>query len=154
MKGLKSICGVLLAASMFASCGKETTLTNYSFYFNEEDFTQPREIADPEIQAFYVSLREDFAELRANDIWQIDVTNRKFGPDDEKALARFNSTLATIKECEARYKTKIAELGAHEGSSFHVSYVYRLSRDVPADHFSPGYSPEILQEYSFDLRYN
>ncbi len=154
MKGLKSICGVLLAAGIFASCAKETTLTNYSFYFNEEDFTQPREIADPEIQAFYLGLREGFAALGANDLWQVDVINRNFGPEDEKAVARFNNTLATIKECEARYKTKIAELGAHEGSSFHVTYVYRLSRDVPADHFSPGYSPEILQEYSFELRYD
>ncbi len=154
MNGLKGICGLLLAAGMFASCEKEITLTNYSFFFNEENYTQPREIADPDIQAFYVRLREDFAALGANDIWQIDVTNRKYGPDDEKALARYNTTLAAIKECEAKYRTKIAELEKREGSSFQITYIYKLSRDIPADHFSEGYSPVILGEYSFDLRYD
>jgi len=154
MKGWKCFCGVILAASLFASCSKETTLVNYLFYFNEEDFTQTSEIADPEIRAFYIDLREGFARVRANDLWQINVVNRKYGPEDEKALAQFSKTLPAIKECEAEYRKKIGELGAHEGSSFHVKYVYRLSRDVPADHFTPGYSPETLQEYSFELQYN
>ena len=155
MKGLKTICGLLLVACMFASCGKETTLTNYLFYFNEEDgFTLPQEISDPEVRAFYLSIREGFAGLSANDLWQIEITNRKFDPDDDKALTQFNSKLKVIKEREDLYRKKIAELGAHDGSSFHVSYVYRLSRDVPADHFTPGYSPLILQEYTFELRYD
>ena len=155
MKGLKTICGLLLAACIFSSCEKETTLTNYLFYFNEQDgFTQPQEISDPDVRAFYVSLREGFAELSVNTLWQVDVTNRQFGPDDEKALARSNSNLAAIKEKEAQYRKQIAELGAHEGSSFHVTYVYKLSRDIPADHFTSDHSTTILQEYTFELRYN
>ena len=154
MKGRKCFCGLFLAVSLFASCSKETTLVNYSFYFNEEDYTQPSEIADPEIRTFYTDLREGFAKLQANDLWQIDVINRKYGPDDEKAEARFFETLVAIKECESLYRKEIGKLGAHEGSSFHVKYVYRLSRDVPADHFTTGYSPTTLQEYSFELRYD
>ncbi len=154
MKGWKCFCGLVLAACLFASCGKETTLTSYLFYFNEEDYTQPGEIADPEIRAFYIGIREGFANLRANDAWQFDVINRKFGPEDEKAVARFNEILPRIKEREAQCRKEIGELGAHEGSSFHINYVFRLSRDVPADHFSAGYSPTVLQEYSFELRYD
>ena len=155
MKGWKCFYGLVLAASLFASCGKEITLTTYLFFFNEEDYTQPSEIADPEIRAFYVeNLREGFSKLRANDLWQIDVINRKFGPEDEKAVARFNETLTTIKEREAQIRKEIGELGAHEGSSFHIKYVFRLSRDIPADHFSAGYSPKVLQEYTFELRYD
>lgn len=153
MKGWKYLCGLVLAAGLFASCGKETTMTHYLFYFNEEDFTQPGAIADPEIRAFYLDLREGFANLRANDSWQIDVVNRNFGPEDAKAEARFREILGAIKEFEAGYRKEIGELGEHEGSSFHVKYVYRLSRDVPADHFSAGYAPAVLQEYSFELRY-
>lgn len=154
MKGWKYLCGFILAVSLFASCEKETMLTTYLFYFNEEDFTQPGEIADPEIRAFYLDIREGFTKLQANDYWQIYVENRKYGPEDEKAETRFNATLATIREYEARYRKAIEDLGVHEGSSFHIKYVYRLSRDVPADHFSNGYSPAILQEYSFELRYD
>ena len=154
MKGWKYLCGFILAVSLFASCEKETMLTTYLFYFNEEDFTQPGEIADPEIRAFYLDIREGFTKLQANDYWQIYVEDRKYGPEDEKAETRFNATLATIKEYEARYRKAIEDLGVHEGSSFHIKYVYRLSRDVPADHFSNGYSPAILQEYSFELRYD
>ncbi len=154
MKGWKCLCGLVLAANLFASCAEETTLTSYLFYFNEEDFTQPAEIADPEIRAFYLDIREGFANLHANDLLQIDVVNRNYAPEDGKAMARFNDTLAAIKEYEARYRKAIGELGAHEGSSFHVKYVYRLSRDVPADHFSSGYSPTVLQEYTFELRYD
>ena len=154
MKGWKYLCGFILAVSLFASCEKETMLTTYLFYFNEEDFTQPSEIADPEIRAFYLDIREGFTKLQANDYWQIYVEDRKYGPEDEKAETRFNATLATIKEYEARYRKAIEDLGVHEGSSFHIKYVYRLSRDVPADHFSNGYSPAILQEYSFELRYD
>ena len=152
MKRCKLFCALILAANLFASCEKETTLTTYLFYFNEEDYTQPGEIADPEIRAFYLDILEGFSKLQANDFWQIYVDNRKFGPEDEKAEARFSATLATIKEYEARYRKAIEDLGVHEGSSFHVKYVYRLSRDIPADHFSDGYSPAILQEYSFELR--
>jgi hypothetical protein len=154
MKGWKCLCGFVLAAILFSSCEKETTLTNYNFYFNEEDYTQPSEIADPEIRAFYLSIREGFSKLHANDLWQIDVINRKYGPEDDKAVAKFNGTLTSIKEREAQYRKEIGELGTHGGSSFHVKYVYRLSRDVPADHFSPGYSPAVLQEYTFELRYD
>lgn len=154
MKGRKCLCGLFLAAILFASCGKETTTTNYLFYFNEEDYTQPGEIADPEVRAFYLDIREGFASLGANDLWQVEVINRKYGPEDEKAVSRFHDTLAAIKEREARYRKEIGELGAHGGSSFHVRYVYRLSRDVPADHSSAGYSPAVLQEYSFELRYD
>ena len=53
MKGLKCFFGLVLAVGLFVSCEKEITVTTYLFYFNEEDFTQPREIADPEIRAFY-----------------------------------------------------------------------------------------------------
>lgn len=154
MKGWKYLCGFILAVSLFASCEKETMLTTYLFYFNEEDFTQPGDIADPEIRAFYLDIREGFTKLQANDYWQIYVENRKYGSEDEKAETRFNATLATIREYEARYRKAIEDLGVHEGSSFHIKYVYRLSRDVPADHFSNGYSPAILQEYSFELRYD
>ncbi len=154
MKIWKYFCGLFIAASLLVSCEKETTLTTYLFYFNEEDYTQPSEIANPEIRAFYLSIREGFSKLHANDLWQIDVINRKYGPEDDKAVARFNNTLASIKEREAQYRKEIGELGTHGGSSFHVKYVYRLSRDVPADHFSPGYSPAVLQEYTFELRYD
>ena len=41
----KYLCGLFLAAVFFASCEKETTLTTYLFYFNEEDYTQPSAIA-------------------------------------------------------------------------------------------------------------
>ena len=154
MKGLKCFFGLVLAVGLFVSCEKEITVTTYLFYFNEEGFTQPREIADPEIRAFYMDIREGFAKLNTYDLWQIDVIDRNFGPEDEKAEARFNTTLTTIKEYEARYRKAIEDLGVHAGSSFHVKYVYRLSRDVPADHHTTGYSPAILQEYSFELRYN
>ena len=110
--------------------------------------------ADPEVRAFYLGIREGFAKLNTYDLWQIDVIDRNFGPEDEKAMSRFQNTLAAIKEYEAKYRKEIGQLGVHEGSSFHIEYVYRLSRDVPADHHSPGYSPAILQEYSFELRYN
>lgn len=154
MKGWKCFCGLILAASLFTSCETESTLTTYLFYFNEEDYTQPRDIEDPEIRAFYLDLREGFAKLQANDTWQIVVFGHNFGPEDEKAVTQFQNTLAAIKESEAKYRKEIGELGVHEGSSFHVKYVYRLSRDVPADHHSSGYFPAILQEYSFELRYD
>ena len=154
MKGLKCLFGLGLAVGLFVSCEKEITVTTYLFYFNEEDFTQPREIADPEVRAFYLGIREGFAQLNTYDLWQIDVIDRNFGPEDEKAMSRFQNTLAAIKEYEAKYRKEIGQLGVHEGSSFHIKYVYRLSRDVPADHHSTGYSPAILQEYSFELRYD
>ena len=154
MKGLKTICGLLLAACIFSSCEKETTLTNYLFYFNEQDgFTQPQEISDPDVRAFYVSMWEDFSGLRLNDLWQVDVKNRNFDPQDEKALAQYNRNLILLKEMEAKYRKKIAELGEHEGSPFHITYIYRLSRSVPAGDYSRP-SPWIMQEYSFELRYN
>ena len=154
MKGWKYFFGLVLAVGLFVSCEKEITVTSYLFYFNEEDFTQPREIADPEVRAFYLGIREGFAQLNTYDLWQIDVIDRNFGPEDEKAMSRFQNTLAAIKEYEAKYRKEIGQLGVHEGSSFHIKYVYRLSRDVPADHHSTGYTPAILQEYSFELRYD
>ncbi|MBQ1637029.1 MAG: hypothetical protein II068_05620 [Bacteroidales bacterium] len=154
MKGWKYFFGLVLAVGLFVSCEKEITVTTYLFYFNEEDFTQPRGIADPEVRAFYLDIREGFAKLNTYDLWQIDVLDRNFGPEDEKAVSRFQNTLAAIKEYEAKYRKEIGQLGVHEGSSFHIKYVYRLSRDVPADHHSTGYSPAILQEYSFELRYD
>ena len=154
MKGLKCFFGLVLAVGLFVSCEKEITVTTYLFYFNEEDFTQPRGIADPEVRAFYLDIREGFAKLNTYDLWQIDVLDRNFGPEDEKAVTQFKNKLAAIKEYEAKYRKEIDQLGVHEGSSFHIKYVYRLSRDVPADHHSTGYSPAILQEYSFELRYD
>ena len=85
MKGLKCFFGLVLAVGLFVSCEKEITVTTYLFYFNEEDFTQPREIADPEVRAFYLDIREGFAKLNTYDLWQIDVLDRNFGPEDEKA---------------------------------------------------------------------
>ncbi|MBO4843315.1 MAG: hypothetical protein J5490_01880 [Bacteroidales bacterium] len=154
MKGWKCFWGLFLAVILFASCEKETTLVNYSFYFSEEDYTQPSEIADSEIRKFYTGLWEGFSKINANDLWQIYVDNRKYGPEDEKAVTRFLITLETVKRYEAQYRKEIEELEVHEGSSFHVKFVYRLSRDVPADHFTPEYSPVTLKEYSFELRYN
>lgn len=140
----KTICRLLLAACIFSSCEKETTLTNYLFYFNEQDgFTQPQEISNPDVRSFYVSLREGFAELSVNTLWQVDVTNRQFGPDDEKALARSNSNLAAIKEKEAQYRRTRSTRGIlfscyvclqvvprHSGRPFHPRAFYHDSARI------------------------
>ena len=154
MKGLKYLCGLLLAAGLFTSCEKEITLTTYMFYFNEEEYTQPSQIADPEVRDFYLSIRESFAGMSYNDFWQVDVVNRNYGPEDDKARTQYDSKLTSMKKQEAQCRQRIEEFGVHEGSSFFIKYVYRLSRDVPADHFTAGYSPETLREYVFELRYN
>jgi hypothetical protein len=144
-------CGLILVFGLLTSCAKEYKLTQYQIIFGTSDISQPRDITDDDVRAVYLQLIDDVNRLktRVDDYWQIDVVNDRFGPEDEKAIARYNSNLAQVKELEAACKKKIEELGTHHESSFYAKVIYQLKRSVPA-----YYSSDCLQEYTFELKYN
>lgn len=145
------ICGLILVSGLLASCAKETKLTQYQITFGTSDISQPRDITDIEVRNVYLQLIDDINNLktRVDDYWQIDVINDRFSPEDENAIARYNSHLTEVKELEAACKRKIEDLGTRYESSFYAKVIYQLKRSVPADG-----SSDCLKEYTFELKYN
>ena len=69
--------------------------------------------------------------------WEDDFTSDKSIADPD------------VKAAEARCRKMIEELGTQGGSSFHLTFVCKLSRWVAADS-----ATKTMQEYRFELRYN
>jgi hypothetical protein len=145
------LCGLILVSGLLTSCGKEFKVTQYQIIFGTSDISQPRDIPDEEVRTVYLQLIDDVNRLKTvvDDYWQIEVVNDRFGPEDENAIARYNSRLTQVKDLEAACKRKIEALGAHPESSFYAKVIYQVKRSVPAD-----YSSDCLQEYTFELKYN
>ena len=148
-KNIRFICGLILFAGLFSSCGKEYKVTVYQLICDTSEFTQPQTIKDPEVQSAYTQFLFDIGKLGINETWQVEVVNDKFKKEDDKAEAKYNSHLPEVKELESTYKKMIEGFGTRSESSFYAKVVYKLSKSVPAD-----YSTERLQEYSFELKYD
>ena len=145
------LCGLILVSGLLTSCGKEFKVTQYQIIFGTSDISQPRDIPDEEVRTVYLQLIDDVNRLkpRVDDYWQVEVINDRFGPEDENAIAQYNSNLSVVKNLEAACKKKIEDLGTYPESSFYAKVIYQVKRSVPAD-----YSSDCLQEYTFELKYN
>ena len=145
------LCGLILVSGLLTSCGKEFKVTQYQIIFGTSDISQPRDIPDEEVRTVFLQLIDDVNRLKTvvDDYWQIEVVNDRFGPEDENAIARYNSRLTQVKNLETACKRKIEALGTHPESSFYAKVIYQVKRSVPAD-----YSSDCLQEYTFELKYN
>ena len=151
MKRLVGLVGsLILILGTIASCSKEYKLTMYQITSGwEDDLTSDKSISDPDVKAVYLQILDDLGSVSGLDSWQVDILNDKFEKDDQIALDRYNSKLQLVKAAEARCRKKIEELGTQGGSSFHLTFVCKLSRWVAADS-----ATKHMQEYRFELRYN
>jgi len=154
MKRLKLayiICGLILTSGLLTSCAKEFKITQYQIIFGTSDISQPIDIPDEEVRTVYQQLIDDVNRLkpRVDDYWQVEVINDRFGPEDENAIAQYNSNLSVVKNLEAACYKKIEDLGTYPESSFYAKVIYQVKRSVPADN-----SSDCLQEYTFELKYN
>ena len=140
---------VLILGSL-CSCSKEYKLTMYQITSGwEDDFTSDKSIADPDVKAVYLQILDDLGSVSGQDSWQVEILNDRFEKEDQNALDRYNSKLQLVKAAEARCRKMIEELGTLGGSSFHLTFVCKLSRWVAADSATNN-----MQEYRFELRYN
>ena len=139
---------VLILGSL-SSCTKEYKTTMYQISFGMEDYTDDHTISDPEVKEVYRQILEELAKVNSLDSWQVEILNDKYEKDDQLALDRYNSKLQLVKAAEARCRKKIEELGTQGGSSFHLTFVCKLSRWVAADS-----ATKHMQEYRFELKYN
>ena len=147
---LSLFCGLVILF-LFASCEKEIKLTQYQIDLGMSEYTQPAEITDPVLRDFYMHIMTEVAEhlYELSDAWSTEITNDRFNSKDKEALAKYNSVLPKVKECEALCKKEIEQSDIQSISSFYMRVYCRLTRSVPADGLSL-----CLDEYSFELKYN
>ena len=150
--GFIFVFALVLLTGVFSSCSKEDKLALYYFYCDVTDRTAPSTIEDPEMRAVYTLLLTDFIEdlskLKMSEIYETNVVNGNFAPEDQKQIAKYDVRLPDLQELEARYRKRIEDLGAPEELAFFIHGVFKLTRSTPAD-FSSLVS---LREYEFDLR--
>ena len=146
--------GLVLVTGLLTSCAEEYKVAVYRTTCGPIEYTGPDQVTDPELQDFYTQLltdlMTDLSKLLLDGMWQVNVSDDNYKPEDDKKVTQFNKRLPEVKELEAKFKKRIADYGKPSGSSFCIKVQYILSRSVPAD-----YSPAVcLQEYRFELRYN
>ena len=153
MQYIVKVFGLFLLCCLLTSCEKITKVTLYNIYCDTAEYTPPTDVTDPALHDAYMQLLDDLmsdlVRINANDLWQVDVINDNFGPEDAKAEAAYARHLPEVKDLESKYKKRIEDLSKGSSSSFYIKVVYTLSRSVPADYSSATY----LQEYHFELRY-
>ena len=151
--GFLFLCGLVLLTGVFSSCNKEDKLALYYFYCDVTDRTAPSEIQDPAMRAVYVQLLTDFiddlSKLKMSEIYETNVVNGKFGPEDEKQVAKYDVRLQDLKDLEDKYRKRVEGLGEQSGLAFYFQVAFKLTRSTPAD-FS---STVTLREYYFDIRH-
>ena len=149
--GLFFVFALVLLTGMFSSCNKEDKLALYYFYCDVTDRTAPSTIEDPELRAVYTQLLTDFindlSKLKMSEIYETNVVDGRFGPEDEKQIAKYDIRLPDLKDLEAKYKKRIEDLSAPDELAFFIRGAFTLSRSTPAD-FS---STVTLREYTFNL---
>ena len=150
--GFFLVFALVLLAGVFSSCRKEDKLALYYFYCDVTDCTAPSTIEDPEMRAVYTLLLADFiddlSKLKMSEIYETNVVNGKFDPEDQKQIAKYDVRLPDLQDLEARYRKRVEDLGEPEGLAFFLHCVFKLTRSTPADFSSTVY----LREYEFDLR--
>ena len=151
--GFLCLCGLVLLTGVFSSCNKEDKLALYYFYCDVTERTAPTDIEDPELRAIYVNLLTDFiddlSKLRMSEVYETNVVNGKFGPEDEKQVAKYDVRLQDLKDLEAKYRKRVEDLDVESGLAFYFIVSFKLTRSTPAD-FS---STVTLRDYLFDIRH-
>lgn len=148
------ISGLVLLAGLSTSCAEEYKVAVYLTTCGPVEYTSPDDIADPDLQDFYMRILADLMQelsiLRLDGMRQVNVYNDNFTSEDEKKVNGFNKRLPEVQKLETTFKKRIEDYGMSSKSSFFIKVQYALSRSVPADN-----TPALcLQEYSFELRYN
>ena len=147
------VSGLVLFTGLLTSCAEEYKVAVYRTTCGPIEYTGPDQVTDPELQDFYTQLltdlMTDLSKLLLDGMWQVNVSNENYKPEDEKKVNLFNKRLPEVKELETMFKKRIEDYGKPSGSTFCIKVQYVLSRSVPAD-----YSPAVcLQEYSFQLAF-
>lgn len=146
---VRFVCVLAYILGSLSSCTKEYKTTMYQISFGMEDYSDEHTISDPEVKEVYRQILEELAKVSSLDSWQVEILNDRFETEDKNALARYENTLQQVKAGEARCRKLIEALGAQYGSSFHMTFVCKLTRWVAADS-----STTPMQEYRFELKYN
>ena len=140
---------LLLPVVLLASCAQHIKATMYQIDFGMEEFTQPQNIADPEVRKAFDDIIDVFDKAKLGlQSWTVDIVNDRFDAEDRNAEAKYENTLTRVKACESQCRKIIDGLGPSE-SSFYLKPVLKMTRWVAAD----GLTTQ-MGEYRFELRYN
>lgn len=150
--GFFFVFALVLLTGVCSSCRKEDKLALYYFYCDMTGCTSPSRIENPELREIYTQLLTDFMDdlsrLKMSEIYETNIVGGKFGPEDEKQMAKYDVRLPDLTELEAKYRKRIEDLGEPGELAFIIHCAFSLTRTTPPD-FS---SPVKLKEYAFELR--